>query len=70
MKSLKSQSGATLIELVLVLFYLSILGFGGYGWIHNLVTLFHSTLSSFTGEIILRIVGIFVFPVGMVMGYL
>jgi len=39
------------------------------GWVMNLVTLFGSS-AEFTGEIILRVIGTVVFPIGAVMGWL
>jgi hypothetical protein len=40
------------------------------GWITNIVKLFFYDGSGFTGEFALRIVGIFVAPLGVVLGYL
>lgn len=41
-----------------------------YGWVENIVKLLHLTITPVTGEVILRIAGIFVPPLGAVMGYL
>jgi len=40
-----------------------------YGWIANIITIAHSDLSTFTGMLILRIAGIFVAPLGAILGY-
>ena len=40
-----------------------------YGWIHNIVLIAGSYFSHMTGTLVLRIVGIFVAPLGVVMGY-
>jgi len=53
-----------------VVFWLAIVCGIVYGWINNIVILYHTGMGSITGEIILRVVGIFVAPVGIVMGYL
>lgn len=37
------------------------------GWIMNLVALAHSGVVD--GEVILRVIGIFVFPIGVIMGW-
>lgn len=54
--------------LVGVLLFLAFAGFVVYGYVANLVSLFHAT--SFTGAVILRVIGIFVAPVGVVLGYM
>lgn len=53
-----------------VLIYLAIIVAILYGWIANIVTIFHSNFSEITGVLILRIVGIFVGPLGVVLGYI
>lgn len=40
-----------------------------YGWIANIVTIAHSNFSEITGMLVLRMVGIFVAPLGVVLGY-
>lgn len=49
------------------LFGLVLLAIGGYVWVHNIITLFHST--SFGGTEIARALGIALFPLGAVLGY-
>lgn len=41
-----------------------------YGWICNIVSLYHSSFDTITGQLVLRVIGIFVVPLGSVMGYL
>jgi hypothetical protein len=53
-----------------VLLYLAIIGLIVYGWINNIVILFHSTFTNITGELVLRAIGVVVGPLGVVMGYL
>jgi len=40
------------------------------GWVMNIVTLYHMSFATITGELVLRCVGIFVAPIGSVMGFL
>jgi hypothetical protein len=53
-----------------VVLYLLLIAAIFYGWINNIVILFHSSFATITGELVLRTVGIFVAPLGVVMGYL
>jgi hypothetical protein len=59
------MKGFTLVELVIVL----VLLFGIVGWVWNIVKLIGMTLDPITGLLIVRAVGIFVPPVGAVVGY-
>ena len=43
---------------------------GLIGWIANIVIIYHANFSAITGILILRIAGIFVAPLGAVLGYL
>lgn len=47
---------------------LGILITAGYGWINNIVQIFNAN-DLLTGEMVLRIAGIFVAPLGAVLGY-
>lgn len=40
-----------------------------YGWVINLVALFHSSFTELTGILVLRVAGIFIFPIGGILGY-
>lgn len=59
------QSGATTVVAIL---YLLVIITGIIGWISNIVKLAGCDFSQIGGEIVLRIVGIFVAPLGSVMG--
>tara|TARA_R110002020_G_scaffold210667_2_gene416858 strand:+ start:694 stop:891 length:198 start_codon:yes stop_codon:yes gene_type:complete len=39
------------------------------GWVRNVIQLFTSTFDPLTGEIVLKIVGIFIAPLGAIMGW-
>jgi hypothetical protein len=41
-----------------------------YGWVSNIILLFYSDFSEISGEEVLRVVGVFIAPIGCVMGYL
>jgi hypothetical protein len=43
---------------------------GGVGWILNIVAICHSSFSPFTPMLAMRLIGIFVVPVGSVLGYI
>ena len=62
---MKKQLGYTATEIAVVLLVLA----GGLGWIMNIVKLIGMGLDPITGLLIVRAIGIFVFPVGMVVGY-
>lgn len=57
------------IGLGLIFVYVVLLLVGSDGWCSNLLHLFRSdTLWPLTGELILRVVGVFIFPLGAVLG--
>lgn len=41
----------------------------GYGWINNIILLAHMGLSPLTTMVVLRAIGIFVAPLGIVLGF-
>lgn len=63
---MKKQLGYTITEIILVLVVLA----GGWGWVWNIVKLVGMNLDPITGMLVVRAIGIFVFPVGMIVGYL
>ena len=62
----KFSEGATVAVGVVVL--LSIPAFL-YGWVHNIIDIVHSSFSPLTGLVVLRCIGIFVAPLGAILGY-
>ena len=62
---MKKQIGYTISEILAVLVVLA----GGFGWCWNIVKLIGMNLDPITGLLIVRAIGIFVFPVGMIVGY-
>ena len=63
---MKNQKGFTTNELVFAVIGLLAIG----GWIANIVKLAGSTFDVITGMLVLRVVGIFIPPLGAVMGFL
>jgi hypothetical protein len=52
-----------------ILFYLAIIVFCVGGWILNVVHIVKLPTIVFTGEVIVRVVGIFLPPLGAIMGW-
>lgn len=63
---MKHERGFTSVELFVVLVFL----FGGVGWVWNIVKIAGSDFAQITGMLILRIVGVFLAPLGAVLGYI
>lgn len=63
---MKKQVGFTLVEMLIVVLVLV----GGGGWIANIVKLVGSNFDPLTGMVVARAVGIFVAPLGAVLGFL
>ena len=42
----------------------------GFGWVWNIVKIVHAGFSIFTGLLIARCIGVFVPPLGVVLGFL
>jgi hypothetical protein len=67
---MQKRKGFTLAGMTIVVFILVILPACVYGWIENIVKLIHLSLDTLTVELLVRIIGILVFPVGIVMGFI
>lgn len=52
-----------------VLFWLIVLVVVGIGWVMNIIDLLGTSFDPITGLAILRVVGIFIPPLGAVLGY-
>lgn len=63
---MKKQLGFTAIELSIVV--IALIGLGG--WIANIVKLVGSNFDPLTGMVIARAIGVFVAPLGSVLGFL
>lgn len=67
---MSKQLGYTLTELLMALFLLVGAVGGGIGYVWNILKLIDMGLDPLTGLLIVRAVGIFVPPVGMIAGYI
>jgi prepilin-type N-terminal cleavage/methylation domain-containing protein len=64
------KKGFTIIEALIGLVLIPIIGLGIYGWINNILKLVHiADASNHIGMLALRIVGIFMAPLGAILGY-
>jgi hypothetical protein len=59
------QQGFTALELLVVIFWIVAIA----GWVMNIVSIAGSNFNDITGLLVLRVVGIFVSPLGAVLGY-
>lgn len=62
---MKNQNGNTVFAVFVVLLVIA----GIYGWIANIVKIFGADFSAITGMLALRIVGIFIGPIGAILGF-
>jgi hypothetical protein len=65
---MKSQRGFTVPELM-ILVWIAVVAAGLVGWVMNIVTIVHTCCEPLTGMLVVRIVGIFIAPLGAVLGY-
>lgn len=59
----------TFLAVTWVVFWLLVVAGLGLGWVLNIVALAHMQIPPFTGLLILRVVGIFIPPIGGIVGY-
>ncbi len=62
----KKDSGLLVVGICMVL----VLVLAIIGWVFNLIAIFHSDFSHVTGELIVRILGVGIAPIGAVAGWL
>jgi hypothetical protein len=67
---MRKQLGYTATELVMVLFIGSLVLASAFGWVWNIVKLVGMDLDPITGLLIVRVIGIFLVPLGCIVGYL
>lgn len=63
---MKTQLGFTITELILVVVVLG----GGFGWVWNIVKIAGACCGLVDGMFVLRVVGIFIAPLGAILGYI
>lgn len=57
------------MKVTLFFVYLTVLLVALYGWVNNIVIIFHSDFSHITGALVVRVIGVFIAPIGCVMGF-
>jgi uncharacterized membrane protein len=62
-----SYKKITILPFYVSLSILSLTLAAGIGWVSNIFTLFN--LDAFSGEMVLRVVGIFLAPIGAILGF-
>ena len=60
-----SETGAILAYIV----FLGVVIAAVAGWVMNIITIAHSNFSDLTGLLVLRVVGIFIAPLGAILGW-
>jgi hypothetical protein len=63
---MKKQSGAAVIA---VIFSVALILIAGTGWVLNIVSIVKSDFAPITGMLVMRIIGVFMAPLGAVLGY-
>lgn len=63
---MKNQKG---YAVAVIMICLALLVAVGYGWINNIISIIHSDFAPLTGILVARIIGVFVAPLGAVLGY-
>ena len=66
---MKTQNGYTSVELVIAMFWLLVVPAGVFGWVWNIVKIIHTCCAVIDGMLIVRVIGIFVAPLGAIIGY-
>jgi hypothetical protein len=55
---------------IIVIVWVAAVIFIATGWVMNIMSIFHTAEANITGVFILRCIGVFVFPVGGILGWL
>lgn len=67
---MKTQTGAVDLGVIGGLLAIALTVLGIYGWIANIVALSGSTFDPISGLVVLRVIGIFLAPLGSVLGFI
>ena len=57
------------MNLVLPLIWLGVVLVGLIGWIMNIINIIHADFAHITGLLVIQVVGIFIAPLGAVLGF-
>jgi len=66
---MKKQIGFTITELMTAILVSTLIIGAAWGWVWNIIKLVGMGLDPITGLLIVRAIGIFVVPVGCIVGY-
>jgi len=66
---MKKQKGNAIISLIGILIILAMAIGAGTGWVLNIIAIAHANFNDITGLLVLRIIGVFVAPLGAILGY-
>ncbi len=67
---MKNSDLDTAGALIVIFGYIITLSVLAVGWVFNLMNIWHSIDAPMTAKFILRCIGVFVFPVGGILGYI
>lgn len=56
-------------ELEVILIWLTVVIVGGIGWVKNIIEIVHSDFAHITGMLVVRLIGVFIVPLGAILGY-
>lgn len=70
MKKLICEKGFTSVELIMSLMMSLMMIIGAWGWTWNIIKIVGSDFDPLAGMVILRCIGVFVVPLGVVLGFL
>lgn len=65
---MKYQKGFTAVELLSVVMF-AVVAVGAWGWVWNILKIVESDFGSITGMLVIRLIGIFVAPLGSIVGF-
>ena len=64
---MNKQKGYTLYEMLMVAMF-GVIAAGVVGWVMNIIAIIHSDFV-WTSLLIIRVIGVFIVPIGAVLGY-
>jgi hypothetical protein len=68
-ENMKKQLGNTAVAIFTVLLFCSIALAAAVGWVWNILKLIEMTFDPLTGLLVVRVIGIFIVPLGCIVGY-
>lgn len=58
------------MKILVFMFYIIFVAFAIIGWVMNIIQVFNANFNEINGELVLRVIGVFIAPIGAVMGYI